>query len=262
MSTAAIEVHSLTYELGGNSILQDVELRIEKGCSVAIIGPNGAGKTSLLRCLMRVLHPTRGRVTVFGTPTNRMSQRQLAKVMSYLPQTNSSDAAFSVREFVQLGRYPHRRFLATQTPKDDAIVSSALKTTSTAQFAERNISTLSGGERQRVAIAAAIAQSTRILLVDEPTAHLDYKHQIEMTGLLRELHSEHKLTLVCVTHHLNRSVFECDHVIGLKKGSVLFAGSPQDCLNAAHLEELYDVSFRFLTDPQSGQTVVLPAGES
>ena len=262
MTTPAIDIHDLAYAVGRSSILRNIHLRVEEGQSVSIIGPNGAGKTTLLRCLMRVLHHTNGQFKIFGTPAQRLSQRQLGRLVSYVPQSDNSDASFSVREFVTMGRYPHHGFLSTRSATDDAAVAEALETTGVLELAERRISTLSGGERQRVSVAAAVAQTTRILLVDEPTAHLDYKHQVEMVGLLRQLHTKRHLTLISVTHHLNRSVFESDTVVALKAGSVLFSGPPQELLEDSRLEQIYGVPFQFLTDPQSGRTVVLPAGES
>jgi len=255
MTAPAIVIRGLSYRLGTHAILEDVSLEIGEGASVAILGPNGAGKTTLLKCIARILRPTTGAVDILGKATSTYSQRDLARVLSYVPQADARYLPFHVSEFVLLGRYPHLSPFSSLTPDDRRAADAAMDRTGTREFADRPLDTLSGGERQRVFIAAALAQGARILLLDEPATFLDYRHQVEVIDLLRRLNREEGATLVSVTHDANSAALLGEQSVALKAGHVHFSGSTDALLAEGVLESVFDTPFDRIAAP-SGQTLV------
>jgi len=241
--TAAIRIQNLVCKLGGRAVLDGVSLEIPERGSVAILGPNGAGKTTLLKCVARIVRAASGSVEILGRNASIYSQRDLARVLSYVPQADARYLPFRVSEFVLLGRYPHLSPFSTLTPEDRRAADAAMDRTETREFAERPIDTLSGGERQRVFIAAALAQGARILLLDEPATFLDYKHQVEVVELLRRLNRDEGVTLVSVTHDANNAARLGDHAIALKAGRVHFSGAMPELLAEGVLESVFDTPF-------------------
>jgi len=164
-----------------------------------------------------------------------------------------------VRSFVEMGRYPHMGAWAALTEADAIAVDGAMELTEVAGLTNRSMSSLSGGERQRASIAAALAQGGSILLLDEPTSFLDYRHQVQILDLLDRLHDESGLTIVAVTHDLNSTVASSDAVIALKDGRVAATGSPAELLDADTLAAIYDADFRLMAGGHRGLPLVLPA---
>ena len=261
MSTPAIDITGLRYVIGTTVILDDVSFRVDAGQYVSVIGPNGAGKTSLIRCINRLSRTQSGRIDIFGRSLSDYSQRDLAKVISYVPQADARYFPFSVYEFVLMGRYPHLSPFSSVGPEDRAKVDEALKLTGAAAFSERSLRTLSGGERQSVFIAAALTQGARILLLDEPTTFLDYKHQVEVLALLRRLNEQQDITIVAVTHDVNSAVLTSDRVLALKGGRVAFDGTPGDLIGKGVLEEVYDTGFELVPRGDGGTPIVVPTGD-
>jgi iron complex transport system ATP-binding protein len=249
MTAAAIATRDLSCRLGGRTVLDGVSLDIAAGGSVAILGPNGAGKTTLLKCIARIVRPASGAVEILGRPAAAYSQRELARVLSYVPQADARYLPFRVSEFVLLGRYPHLSPFSSLTPDDRRAADAAMDRTGTREFADRPIDTLSGGERQRVFIAAALAQGARILLLDEPATFLDYKHQVEVVDLLRGLNRDEGVTLVSVTHDANDAALLGDHAVALKAGRVHFAGDVSALLAEGVLESVFDTRFDRIAAP-------------
>jgi iron complex transport system ATP-binding protein len=247
--TAAISIRNLTCRLGGRAVLDGVSLDIPIGGSVAILGPNGAGKTTLLKCIARIVRPASGAVEILGRPAAAYAQRELARVLSYVPQADARYLPFRVSEFVLLGRYPHLSPFSSLTPEDRRAADAAMDRTGTREFADRPIDTLSGGERQRVFIAAALAQGARILLLDEPATFLDYKHQVEVVDLLRGLNRDEGVTLVSVTHDANDAALLGEHAVALKAGRVHFAGAVSALLAEGVLESVFDTPFDRIAAP-------------
>lgn len=261
MSTPAIDITGLRYAIGTTLILDDVSFRVGPGQYVSIIGPNGAGKTSLIRCINRLARAQDGRVHIFGQSLSDYTQRDLAKVISYVPQADARYFPFTVYEFVLMGRYPHLSPFSSVGPKDRAKVDEALELTGATAFAERSLQTLSGGERQSVFIAAALAQGARILLLDEPTTFLDYKHQVQVLTLLRRLNQQQDITIVAVTHDVNSGVLTSDRVLALKDGRVAFDGTPSDLIEKGVLENVYETSFELVPRGGTRTPIVVPAGD-
>ncbi len=253
--SAAIRVDNLVCRLGGRAVLDGVSLEIPERSSVAILGPNGAGKTTLLKSITRIVKFSSGSIDILGKNTSRYSQRDLARVLSYVPQADARYLPFRVSEFVMLGRYPHLSPFSTLTPQDRIAADAAMDRTGTREFAERPIDTLSGGERQRVFIAAALAQGARILLLDEPATFLDYKHQVEVLELLRRLNRDEGVTLVSVTHDANNAARLGDQAIALKTGRVHFSGTVPALLADGVLESVFDTPFDRI-EAGAGETLI------
>jgi len=258
MNENRVAVAGLSVCLGEVEILHGISLVVGKGEFLTVIGPNGAGKSTLLRCLDGLLSPAAGEVQVDGRRLADYSRRELARVVSYVPQPEAGSLDFTVRSFVEMGRYPHLGAWAALTTEDAAKVAEAMELTEVAALADRSMASLSGGERQRASIAAALAQGGSILLLDEPTSFLDYRHQVKVLALLDRLHREHGLTVVAVTHDLNGTVAYSDKVLALKDGRVVLSGAPADVLTEEALGAIFDVDFRLLPGGYNGLPLVLP----
>jgi iron complex transport system ATP-binding protein len=263
MSRPVIEICDLTFSIDGTKILDSLSLEVHGGEYLSIIGPNGAGKTTLLRCLMRIYHAPPGAIRVMGIPAERIGQRSLAKRISYVPQGEGRGSPFTVEEFVMLGRYPFWSPFTSIGTDDRRTVAEALGLTGIDHLADRRVDTLSGGERQTAYIAAAIAQGSDILLLDEPTTFLDPKHEAEIRTILRRLNRDLGRTIVSVTHDINAAVLESDRLAVLRDGKVIFTGTPDEVMSNAVLSPAYGKEFVFVDHPRAPCRVIVPdAGQS
>ncbi len=258
MSPAAIEVRDLTVAVDGAVLLDRVTLDIGRGGWTAVVGPNGAGKTTLLRCMDGLIRPTAGVVSLDGRDVHRVPRRELARRVSYVPQSPPRSEEYTVRQYVELGRYPHLGAWGVVGEEDRRAVDEALELTETAGLEARSVASLSGGEFQRTLIAAALAQGGTVLLLDEPTSFLDFRHQVQVIGLLQRLHRESGLTIVAVTHDLNGAARSADSVVALKGGRVSATGPPEDMLRPERLADIFDTRFRRVGEAGDA---VLPAGD-
>jgi iron complex transport system ATP-binding protein len=239
-------------------VLDEVSANIRRGAIVGILGPNGSGKTTLLRLLSGTRSPDRGQVRLDEVSLARLPRRLVARRIAVVPQETHLAFEYSVQEMVLMGRHPHLGLFELEGPQDFAVVRDALAATGTADLEDRRFSTLSGGEKQRVVIAAALAQAADVLLLDEPTASLDLKYQIEVASLLVTLNRERGTTLVISTHDLNLAASVCRELILLREGRVLAAGPTPEVLTPANVRALYGVEAEIDTHPASGQLVVVP----
>ncbi len=258
MNQPALDISGLSLTLDKKRILDEVTFQVQHGERLTIIGPNGAGKTTLLRCLAGLRAPGSGAILIEGRPLASYPHRELARHVSYVPQAEGRLLPYTAFEFVLMARYPHLGPLSGVTREDKEAAWQALKTTETEGFAERTLDTLSGGERQKVFVAAALAQGAHILLLDEPMTFLDYRHQVEVLSLIRQLAAEEEKTVLCVTHDLNRGVFDSDRVLALHEGQVVFFGSPDELFTPNRLQEIYGTPFDLITHQRSGHTLVIP----
>jgi cobalamin transport system ATP-binding protein len=237
-------------------VLDAVSADIPRGASVGILGPNGSGKTTLLRLLSGTRQPTRGEVLLEGTPLTRMSRRAIARRIAVVPQETQLAFEYTVLEMVLMGRHPHLGLFELEGPDDFAVARDAMDATGTEQLEHRRFSTLSGGEKQRVVIAAALAQSSDILLLDEPTASLDLGYQLDVATLVNELNRERGVTIVISTHDLNLAASVCRQLVLLRDGRVLATGPTAEVLTPANIRRLYDVDAS--VHDESGHLVVVP----
>lgn len=217
-----------------------VTLDIASGELVGIVGPNGSGKTTLLRLLLGVLAPSEGTVSVGGKPSSQWNRRDLARLVGVVAQREEPIFPLRVRQAVLFGRYAHMGPLGAPSADDLALVQRALERCDVAQLEHRWVSTLSGGEWQRVRVARALAQAPRALVLDEPTASLDIRHEMEVLELTGELVRQDGLAGILVTHHVNLAARYVDRVVVLNRGTARVIGKPADVLTRAVLEEVFE----------------------
>ena len=258
MTTLTAETLSAGY--GPREILSRLDLSVPPGAITAIVRANACGKSTLLRCLARLLKPSEGQVVLDGRAVRDIPTRELARTLGLLPQSPIAPDGISVADLVSHGRHPHQGMLSRWTRADDLAVASALDATRTAGLADRDVDELSGGQRQRVWIAMALAQETEILLLDEPTTFLDIAHQIEVLDLLVDLNRRRGTTIVMVLHDLNLAARYADHLVAIRRGQVHVAGAPTRVLTEEMVEQVFGLPCRVITDPTSGQPMMLPLG--
>lgn len=237
----AILLRRVTYRYPGASrpALQGVDLTIGEARHVALIGPNGSGKTTLLRCMLGRLLPEAGEISLFERPVWAWGARELARVVGVVPQEEHLVFPMTVRQAVAMGRYPHLGPWRREGAADRAAVDRALDRCDVLDLGSRRVDTLSGGERQRVRIARALAQEPRVLVLDEPTIHLDVRHEMEIFELVRSLVAEGGLTVVTVTHNLNLAARYAGHVALLGGGTLVAEGPPDEVLRPRLLEDVF-----------------------
>jgi len=256
-SLPALEVKNLSLSLGGKDILKNVSFDVPQGAFLSIIGPNGAGKTTLLRCFMGVISGWTGDIRIGGRSIGSYRRRNLARLVSYVPQSDEMLFPFTGRELVMMGRYPYLSPFSRIGDTDRRVVEHILQTTGTAALADRDIRTLSGGERQKILIAGALAQEAIIMLLDEPTTFLDPRHTDEILSILTDLNKK-GVTIVMVTHDVNHAVHYGASVTALVDGSVVYSGSPGDLMNNQVLKSVYGKNFVLVKHPVSGKVMALP----
>jgi iron complex transport system ATP-binding protein len=233
----------------GQLVLDGVSLVATEGQFVSLLGPNGSGKTTLLRCLMNQLRPAAGSVTLRGKMASAYSQRALARILAYVPQFPVSEFALPVRELVLLGRYAHSGVLGIAAPLDLAVASLAMQMTDTLAFADRLLDELSGGEAQRVMIARALAQQPAILLLDEPTSHLDLKSQTHIHRMIQRIAHEWPMVVLGASHDVNLAARFADVLVLMKQGRVVASGTPREVIRRETLEETYETRIELLEAP-------------
>jgi iron complex transport system ATP-binding protein len=259
MSGGRLEVRGLTAGYGRRVVLDAVELSAGPGGLTAILGPNGAGKTTLLRVLARLIRPLEGTATLDGRAYGDWSRRDFARAVAYAPQSEHAVLPLTVSDAVSLGRAPHRGWLAPWSPADRAAISGVLADFGLAPLADRPLDRLSGGERRRVTLARAMAQAPRVLLLDEPTAHLDLRHQAELMGRLRRLADDCGLTVVCTLHDLNEAAAHADRIVVMHEGRIAAAGAPDDVLQPDLLGAVYGLPVTVDRHPRHGRPLIGPA---
>ncbi|HEX5504184.1 MAG TPA: ABC transporter ATP-binding protein [Thermomicrobiales bacterium] len=255
-----VEARRLRFGYGARPVLRDLSLRVARGEFVGLIGPNGAGKSTLLRVVCGALKPAAGELDFDGAPLARLARRALARRVAVLPQSPVLPDAFTVAELVLLGRTPHLGLLQPEGRADFAAARRALVAAGCLDLAARRLGELSGGERQRAALARALAQEPELLLLDEPTAHLDLGHQQELLATLARLNREAGLTVLAVFHDLNLAAACCGRLALLHDGRVLAAGPPAAVVTPPLLKRAYGFEAQVIRHPRTGLPVVLPGG--
>lgn len=260
MVSDCIEVKNLSLTIDRKKILKDISFSIEKGKYVAVVGPNGAGKSSLLKSLgMLYKGNTTGDVLYNGKSLRSMKAKEIAKLIAWVHQTGSDSLPYTVREFVKMSRYPWQS-MGYVTPRDLEIVEESMEMAKVEDFAERELNSLSGGERQRALIAAALAQSTEVLFLDEPTSFLDYRHQVEMMDLIEKINREKGLTVVTVTHDINMALHGADEIIAIKNGCLEWSGERDRILEGDTLKMLFSTGFEAFNADGQRYPYVVPEG--
>lgn len=248
-----IDVRDISVQYDGREVLRDVSLELRAGETAALLGPNGAGKTTLLRALNGSVPLAAGEIKLEGKPLREFSRREIARRIAVVAQENETKFPVTVTEFVLSGRFAHGRAFGWETAEDMSIAEAALRDCDLADFADRLMNELSGGERQRVVLARALATGADILLLDEPTANLDLKHQSLMFKLVRERCRVHGATSVVITHDLNLAAEFADRIVLMCAGQVAADGIPKKVLTAENLNEVFGVRVLLDENPASGK---------
>jgi len=226
---------------GRREVLRGLDLSLVRGELLALVGANGSGKTTLLRCLAGTLPPERGSIDFDGSPLASWRRDALARRVAVLPQQLELPAGFRVAELVAMGRLPHARRLFASTADDERAITRALLDADAGQLADRPVEELSGGERQRLLVAMALAQEPDLLLLDEPTLHLDLAHQVSLLAAIRRLRDQRGLAVLAVLHDLNLAAAFAPRVAVLDGGRVVADGRPDEVLTATLVQRVFGV---------------------
>ena len=242
----------------GRPVLRGVDLHVAAGEVVALVGPNGCGKTTLLRAVSGVLRIERGDVRLAGDALRSLSSRERAQRLAVVPQGAALPPGFTALEQVLLGRTPYVGLIGAEGPEDLAAARKAMLLTDCWPFAERPVEELSGGERQRVVLARALAQEPRILLLDEPTSHLDLAHQVRTFQLAAQLGRDLGLAVLAAVHDLTLASLFADRIAFLEGGRITLEGTPHEALRPETIERVYGLPVAVMAHPTTGRPVVLP----
>jgi len=256
--SSAIEVRGLSFSFGKKKILQSLSFSTERGEFLGIIGPNGAGKSTLLKLIAGTLKPEAGEVLLFGEDIANLGRREIARRLSYLPEEVSFYFDFKVMDIVLQGRAPHLGWWRFAGRNDLMIAKSALSRVDALHLAERMITTLSAGEKKRVLLARALAQEPKVLLLDEPTAELDLKHEYEFFNLLSELNQKENLTVILTSHNVNLVSLYADKLLLLNRCGRRAFGTPVEVLSEENLSEIYHFPLSVKKEGETGAIVVFP----
>jgi iron complex transport system ATP-binding protein len=254
-----LTVKDYYFSIGDKEILKGVDFSIPRGAYLSILGPNGAGKSTLLKCLLRLQEKgkSQGEILVFDHKVESYSQKELARLISYVPQAGGWIPPFTVFELCKLSRFPYSTHLSSLTEKDYQAVAKALELTNLVSMKDRPLKTLSGGERQKAFLAAALAQDTPIMLLDEPMSFLDPHHTSDLEKLLINLNQTEGLTMLSVTHDLNHPFKSNGYALILVDGKAEYFGVVEGLLKKGVLEEAFNHEFVRLSHPGTGRPVIL-----
>ncbi|MGD2034557.1 MAG: ABC transporter ATP-binding protein [Bacteroidales bacterium] len=249
-----IRIHNIEFSYNGSPVLKGIHSCINKGDFVALVGPNGSGKSTLIKCINRILKVKKGTVLVDDRSIHSFTIKELAREMAYVPQNEFRNSSLNVFDTVLLGRKPYIHWKPSD--RDLVITADILKTLHLGPVAMKEVNKLSGGQQQTVYIARALAQEPEILLLDEPTASLDLKHQIEVLDLLKTL-SQKGITIIIALHDINMAVRYASRYMMLKDGKI-FSGGGKETITEENIENLYDIKVRIIRD--NGHIFVVPKG--
>ena len=254
-----IEIKNVALQIDDTPILKGFSTTIKHPSVTTIIGPNGAGKTSLVRSILRLVDEWSGSITLNGVDIRSLTSVELAQQISYVPQNIPASHTMSVEQFVALSRYPWLNRWQPLSLEDKQIIHAALTTAGVDSLRHRSVTSLSGGERQLTAIAAALAQNTPLIIMDEPASNLDPLHSYTLYRLAEKIVKNEDKTVVIVTHDITAALRHSDKLILLKEGLLFFEGTPSEVANSEQLQQLFGISFSVLTD-KTGNIVVFPEG--
>jgi iron complex transport system ATP-binding protein len=243
---------------GDKAVVEGLSLRIPPGEITALVGANGSGKSTILKTMCRIMRPKNGAVYLDGKAIHTLSTKEVARQLAILPQNPEAPGRLMVHELISYGRFPHKKGFGMLTKKDREIIDGTLEIIGMTEFRDRTIDSLSGGQRQKIWIAMALAQETDILFLDEPTTFLDMAHQLEVLQLLEYLNHSQGRTIIMVVHDLNHAARYARYMIAIKKGRILYEGSPQEVMTPEMMEYVFGVKAKFLIDPVSGGPICIP----
>jgi iron complex transport system ATP-binding protein len=247
-----VKLTDIGFKYNADWVLRNISFEVSRGEFMGVIGPNGSGKTTLLKVMDGLLDPGEGEIWIDGIPGRQFTRTELARRIAVVPQDTQLIFPFTVEEVVLMGRAPHLGKLRFEGEKDFRIAENAMRVTDTYSLKDRGMNALSGGERQRVLIARALAQEPRIMLLDEPTALLDIRHQVEFFDLIKTLNREQSLTVIAVTHDINLASNYCDRIILLQAGQIFAVGAPRDVIMESNIQDVYEAHVLVDQNPVTG----------
>lgn len=250
---SVLEVKDLTVSYGQKEIIKKLSFTVESGETLAVLGPNGVGKTTLVRALTGIL-PFQGEVSYFGRDLKKYTRKELARKVAVVNQRQEMTVGFKVREAVALGRLPHIR--GRESQRDYEVVEEVLKLTHLEELALKTLDTISGGELARVALARALAQEPELLILDEPTAHLDMGHIALLTQLFLKIKQKKKLSCLLIIHDISLAALLSDHLMLFGEDDKIFIGQAKEVLTEEILEDIYGVENLVTVNPLDGQKTV------
>lgn len=237
----ALKINNLEFGYGDTPVLKGIDFNVETGEFVSIIGPNGSGKSTLLKTINHLYPIKSGSISILGKDISLYNSREMARNIALVPQDTSLDYEFTVEDVVLMGRHPYKGRFEKEDEEDFNIVYESMKMTNTLNLKDRLITEISGGERQRVFIAKALAQKPSIMLLDEPTSHLDINHQMDILNLLKDLNQEKDMTIILVIHDINLAARYSDEIILLNSGIIQGKGSPEEVITTENMERAYNL---------------------
>ena len=259
MGEITLRIENIECRYGSTKVLENISFDASGGNFIGLIGPNGSGKTTLLRSISRILRPHVGTVFLDGRDVYSLKIKEVAKKVAVVPQdTVTSAFSFTALEMVLMGRTPHLGWLESEGKKDYAMAENAMRITNTWHLVDRPFTELSGGEKQQVIIARALAQEPKVLLLDEPTTHLDINHQVEILNLIKKLSEKEKLTIIAVFHDLNLAAQYCDYLILLNQGEIESIGAPEVVLTPKNIKRVYHAEVLVKRHPITNSLYLIP----
>lgn len=253
-----IESENLSCGYSKRTVLEEINLHINPGTILGLIGPNGAGKSTLLNTLARMLKPKGGKVLLASKDLWKISSREAASTMAFTPQETGSTLPLTIRQYVSLGRAPHRGWLLPMTTNDKRIIEDSLRKTGLTDLADRSITELSGGEQQRSALARVLAQEPEVLLLDEPTSHLDIKYQTEILDMVSHMAHDQNISVIISIHDLNTAALYSDQLVLIGRGGIAAFGTPEEVLNEEILSRIYNTPILVSTHPLYETPLIMP----
>ena len=259
-----LQIQQVYFSYFDGLVLHDINLSLEAGEMVGLLGPNGSGKTTLLKLASGILKPKQGEIKLGGSNLSQLSRKSIARSVAVVPQQFHMPFAFTTSEVVMLGRIPFIKALTGETAADRQAVAAAVELVGITELTQRRFDELSGGERQKITLAMALAQQPKLLLLDEPTVHLDISHQVDTLELVRSLNVEQGLTVIAAMHDLNLASLYFDRLILLKEGRISAEGTPAQVLTEDIIREVFSASVRVEPHPATGvpHIVVMPKGST
>lgn len=241
-----IKSQNIVYKIKDKTIIDNITFAIPQGTLTTLVGMNGSGKTTLLKLIANIIKPTSGEIAFENKNVASYSVRELSQNISIVFQDNNTNIDFTCLQIVLMGRMPYQKLLDADKREDFAIVEQAMKQTETWQLRNRSINSLSGGEKQRVFIARSLTQQTKVILLDEPVANLDMKHQIEIMRLLKQIQQYNNTTILIVLHDLSLALKYSDYVLALKHGQLKFYDRADKVLTAENIISLFEIDTKIV----------------
>ncbi len=257
-----LELRDLSAGYGDGFVVRGVSLTLEPGEFVAVLGRNGSGKSTLLRAVQGFLRNVEGSVSLEGRDLFRLGRREIAKAIAYVPQLSEPVFEFTAGEVVRMGLYARQTRLRGLSPDDGEALEEAMRLTEVSGLEQKKMAHLSGGERQRVFIARALAQRTPLLLLDEPSLHLDISYQVEVYGLLKRLQRDGRKTVLAAEHNINLAAAHAERLVFLKEGAVVLEGAPAETVRAEVIRDIFGAEVDVRTNPRTGlpEVSLIPEG--